>query len=125
MGKAIAMVLSDFLALKHSGKISEGIEASAEALKTKVDLDVDLILTLTGVKLRDYLNFKKMASGPIEKLADYFTEFGKCRLETDRVIGEKALRRALELLSFVNDSTTTYSMERKQKEDEILALLGG
>ena len=119
MGKAIANVQANFLGLKYQGKVSEGIEISNAALKTELDLDVDTILSLTGQELKDYLGLKKLTSNHIENLADYFIEMGTYRKEQDRSEAARIFQRALELITIVNDSTTTYSIERKNKETDV------
>ena len=123
MGKAIANVLSNFLGLKNTGRISQGIEVSNEALKTELDIDVDMILSLTGHELRKYLIKKKLTSDHLELLADYFIEYGNYQMQLKRGIAVRAFKRVLELFAIVNENTTTYSVERKNKESEVEDLL--
>ena len=119
MGKAIANVLSNYFGLKNQGRVSEGIEVSNEALKTKLDIDVDMILSLTGQNLIDYLSLKKLTSDHTEKLADYFIEVGMYLKDLEKGSAVRIFQRALELISIVNMNTTTYSIERKNKEKEV------
>ena len=123
MGKAIANVLSNFYGLKAQGRVSQGIEVSNEALKSQLDIEVDEVLKLNAQPLKDYLESKKLTPDHIENLADYLTEFATYQKGINLVYSIEIYKKVLELYAIVNDESSTFSFERKSKEETIKKIL--
>jgi len=123
MGKVLARILSDFMGLKSQGKTTQGIEISNESLKSELDLDIDLILSLKNEELSAYLTERKLTSEHIEMLADYLAEIGEHAMSTDKQYAMKILEQTLELYNVADAISNTYSFDRISKKDKIKASL--
>ena len=123
LGKVLGKILSDFLGLKAQGKVAQGIEISNENLKSELDLDIEIILSLNGQELSEYLKDKKLTSEHIEKLIDFIAEIGEHTMLTDKNQAIRIFKKILEMYKIVNAISNAYSFERIHKEEKIKNVL--
>jgi hypothetical protein len=123
MGKAISQFLTNFLRLKDDGNIEQVIATSNKQLKTELDIDVELMLTLQQQVFAEYLESKKLTPQHIEILIDYFFETGSSLKEFNPKRANILLNKCLEMNELLDRNSKTYSFERKGKEDKIRELI--
>lgn len=123
IGKAISQFLANFLALKANGNIDLAIENTNKQFKEELDIDIDIMLGFSQQELAHYLNEKKLSPPQLETIIEYFIEIGNHSLEFDRKKGESILIKALEMYKVIDTNSTTYSFQRREKEQKIKQLL--
>lgn len=123
IGKAISQLLANFLALKANGNIALAIENTNKQFKEELDIDIDIMLGFSQQELAHYLNEKKLPPPQLETLIEYFIEIGNHSLELDRKKGESILNKALEMYKVLDANSTTYSFQRREKEQKIKQLI--
>jgi hypothetical protein len=123
IGKAISQLLANFLALKANGNITLAIENTNKQFKDELDIDIDIMLGFSQQELTHYLNEKKLSPPQLETIIEYFIEIGNHSLELDRKKGESILIKALEMYKVLDANSTTYSFQRREKEQKIKQLL--
>lgn len=123
IGKAISQLLANFLALKANGNIALAIENTNKQFKEELDIDIDIMLGFSQQELAHYLNEKKLSPPQLETIIEYFIEIGNHSLELDRKKGESILIKVLEMYKVLDTNSTTYSFQRREKEQKIKQLL--
>ena len=92
-------------------------------LKDELDITLDDILIVPSVEICDYLTSEKNIRREwIEALADIMVLNAKAT--DDQQHRETLLQYALEMLFWLDKSTSTFSFERHDKRNEILEMLG-
>ena len=123
LGKVLGKIISDFLNLKSTGKITQAIVLSTKQLKGQLDLNIDKLLALSKKELKEYLFEKKIPFDHFEVLAEYLYEMGVCQTSTDEFIAKSYLKKSLELLELMDDLSATLSFDRMNRKSTITNLL--
>lgn len=123
IGKAISQLLANFLALKANGNIALAIENTNKQFKNELDIDIDITIGFSQQQLTNYFTEKKIPPPHLETIIEYFIEIGNHSLELDRKKGESILIKALEMYKVLDANSTTYSFQRREKEQKIKQLL--
>ncbi len=123
IGKAISQLLANFLALKANGNIALAIENTNKQFKEELDIDFNIMLDFSQQELEHYLNEKKLSPPQLETIIEYYIEIGNHSLELDRKKGESILIKVLEMYKVLDTNSTTYSFQRREKEQKIKQLL--
>jgi hypothetical protein len=117
LGKVLANILSDLLGLKSKGNVTQGVEISNERFQSELDIDIEKLLKLENVDLKEYLNTRKLTETHLEILSEYLAEVG----QTETIIAEQEpyLIKAIELLDIADEISKTMSFERMNKKRKI------
>ena len=123
MGKAISALLSGFLGMKSEGKAAIGLDITNQQFKDDLDIDIDLILTLSENDLRSYLEERKLVQYHLDKIAFYFLEIGALNLDENDTNTKNYLIKARQLMDLAAEFTKTTSLEQLnllKKIDDLL-----
>ena len=123
LGKVLGKILADFLGLKSTGDVAQGIEISNERFQSELDIDIEKLLTLNRSDLKEYLRTRKLMAGHFELLSGYLTEIGKTK--TTKAEMDLYFKKAIELLDIADEISKTVSFERMNKKNEIKNVLQG
>lgn len=119
ISKVLSKILSDFLGLKSGGDMDQGIELMQEQLKAELDIDLEVLITLSKEEMKSYLLERKMANNHFEKLAEYLKEIGMRNSTNDREKANNYLKKALELIDLEDELYETMSFSRMKLRKEI------
>lgn len=123
LGKALSNLMAKFLGMNADGNADFGIETTNEQLKSQLDIDVEIILQLNQQQLTVYLKERKLTNQHIETLIDYFVDMGEHTIKTNKNLGTSILKKVLEMYQTIDETSKTYSFDRKEKEEKINKLL--
>nr|WP_321411263.1 hypothetical protein [uncultured Allomuricauda sp.] len=117
LGRVLSQILSNFLGLKSKGNVTQGVEISNERFQSELDIDIEKLLKLENVDLKEYLNTRKLTETHLEILSEYLAEVG----QTETIIAEQEpyLIKAIELLDIADEISKTMSFERMNKKRKI------
>lgn len=122
-GRVLGKILADFLGLKSSGLVEQGIEVASEQLKSNFDIDIDELITLPIKELKRYLAERKISTGHVEILGKYLLEIGESKISNDKKKANLYLTRSLELLDLEDELSNTISFERQGLKSNIENML--
>lgn len=74
LGKILGEVLAQFIGLKTHGNISEAVAITNQALKSKLDIDVNKLSTLSVDELEAQIASKHMTDHHLDQLSEYCLE---------------------------------------------------
>ena len=123
-GKVLGIIMAKFLGLKGEGLVTKGIEITNEALKSKLDIDIDLLLEMSYEELPIYLEERKVSALHLEQLIDYLIAMGDHVIDSDPKDAKKIFAKTLEMYQIVDTTSTVFAMERVDKEKHIKTQLG-
>lgn len=124
MGKVIATLLTGFLGLKSQGKVSLAIEVTTQQMKEELDVDTELIMSLSEKDLKSYFEERKVMQHHLDKLAIYFLEVGEALYGDDRPTEARDyLLKANQLLGLSADFTKMLSLEQMNTKQRINKLM--
>ena len=123
LGKVLAKILSDFLGLKSTGNVTQGIEISNERFQSELDIDIEKLVTFNKSELKEYLEAHKLTASHLETLSEYLKEIGKVQIEKNSDDAKIKLNKASELLDIADEISKTMSFDRINKKNEIKNLL--
>ena len=121
LGRVLGAILARFLGTKAEGNVAQGVEIANESLRSQLDLDVDLIITLDTPELRKYLAQRKLSSEHLETLADYFIAWAESATNPEKA--RRLYQTVLRLYDVISAQSSTYSLERFDKEQRIRELI--
>lgn len=117
LGRILGEIVNSLLKLKNKGGIMESIEITTQALKNKLDINLNDILILDN---KEFLNFlqegKKFNNGHLEKLAEILFILGYDHISENSI---NILEKSLTIYEYLNRNSTTYSSERITKMEKI------
>ena len=123
LGRVLGKILANFLGLKSSGQVEQGIEVANEQLQSELDIDIDEIVILSRDELKNYLMERKMAPGHFEILGKYLKELGNSKMSSDINNAKIYLTKSLELLDLEDEISTTLSFERADLKSKVKNML--
>ncbi len=123
LGKVLSNILSEFLGIQSKGQVSQGIEIANEQLAGQLDIQMDVLLTLTKVELKNYLIQRKLTSEHLEILSDYIQQVGKSESHVDQMKARQCWSQAIMLLDIADELNKTASFDRIAKRSQIENLL--
>ena len=121
LGRVLGAIVARFLGTKAEGNVAQGVEIANESLRSQLDLDVDLIITLNTPELREYLTQRNLNSEHLETLADYFIAWAESAANPEKA--RRLYQTVLRLYDVISAQSNTYSLERFNKEQCIRELL--
>lgn len=123
LGKVLAKILSDFLGLKSSSNVAQGIEISNERLQSELDIDIEKLITLNKTELVEYLKNRRLTAGHLETLSEYLKEVGIAKTEINKSEARLCLEKAIEFLDIADEISKTTSFDRINKKSKIKNVL--
>jgi hypothetical protein len=121
LGKILGKIVSDILKTNSTDDVMEGFEAAAQALKNEVGINLNDLLNKNNDEIVTFLQQdKKLNNNHLEKLAEILFELGK---EHHSEYKKNLFKKSLTIYSFVNNNSSTYSIERVNKMDKINKIL--
>ena len=124
LGKVIAALISGFMGMKSRGKVALGLDKTNHQMKEKLDIDVDLMMTLTEDQLYDYFEDRMLIQHHLDKLATYFMEVGVSKKEQYVSDAKRYLIKAKQLMNLAAGFTKTTSLKQLNTLKQIDRLLG-
>ena len=117
LGKALGKILADLLNLKAEGETNEGIQATEQALKEELELDLGYLAQLDDQQFIDHVTSKRNFNFLLlEHLGDVFLELGEGMLAVgDRENALLYLHKPLLIYEYISRESATYSLEREEK----------
>ena len=123
LGKVLAKILSNFLGMADKNNVSNGIETTNQQLKNELNIDIEKILSLAKEELKNYLSTLQLNEEHLETLSEYFEEIGIREIKTNKAKSKLYLEKAIELLDIANEISSTFSLNRITKKNEIKNVL--
>ncbi len=121
LGKILGKIVSDILKTNSTDDVMEGFEAASQALKHEVGINFNDLLNKNNDEIVTFLQQdKKLNNNHLEKLAEILFELGK---EHHSEYKKNLFEKSLTIYSFVNNNSSTYSIERVNKMDKINKIL--
>jgi DUF438 domain-containing protein len=123
MGIFLAILLRRILKMKEENQQEQMESAVKEALIQELKLDIDQAIVLEN---QDFLNLAKeyfTSDNQLEKLADILKVLGQ-DIEISFTLNKvNYLRKSMLLFSYLQESSTNFSYERKIKMQELQEIL--
>lgn len=122
LGKVLTSLLSDLLKLKNDGNTNRGVEATNEVLQNELTIDLSQLLSIPDDTFIEELKKKQITDDNLNRLADILLVFADDANEqgTQR---DLLYKKCLLLLEHVQQSDSTYSMERHEKIERIKKII--
>ena len=121
LGKILGKIVSDILKTNSTDDVMEGFEAAAQALKNEVGINLNDLLNKNNDEIVTFLQQdKKLNNNHLEKLAEILFELGK---EHHSEYKKNLFKKSLTIYSFVNNNSSTYSIEIVNKIDKLNKIL--
>ena len=121
LGRVLGAILARFLGTKAEDNVAQGVEIANESLRSQLDLDMDLVITLNTPELREYLTQRNLNSEHLETLADYLIAWAESATNPEKA--RRLYQTVLRLYDVISAQSNTYSLERFNKEQCIRALI--
>jgi tetratricopeptide (TPR) repeat protein len=124
LARVMAKMLADLLALKNQGRIAEAIEITNKALKNEITLNVDDLLAIEPGSLIKSLQMKNNFDVEhLEHLANILFVMADDLWENDpeNKKSDDLYDRCLRLYEYLNETDSTYSLERHLRIETIKA----
>lgn len=113
------MIISNFLGLKSSDNVNQGIEISNERLQSELDIYTKKIIALKKTALEEYVRNRKLTESHLELLSEYLKEVGLAKAKIDKQYAHLCFQKAIELLDMADEISKTVSFNRINKKSEI------
>ncbi len=123
LGKVLGKLLADFLKMKSTGNVSQGIEIVDQQLDSTLDLSLEAVLTRPKRELKEHFLNRNTTAEQLETLSDLLKAVGESKLEHHPGEARNLLLKAGELLDIADEITATASFIRMDKKGIIDALL--
>jgi hypothetical protein len=126
LGRVLGKMLAGLTGLKTGGLAGDGIETAGRALKDELDLDIDDLVSIPADELVKILQTRRnMNSDNFEKLADILLllagEFENKMTSNPEKL--KLYKSSLAILRHVDETSSTYSLDRHEKIMKIKKML--
>ena len=126
LGRALGKILTVLLGFKAHGQVSEGIEATDQALKTELGLSIDdLTLIPTQSFIATLLKVRKFNDTNFEELAEILflvaEEFNIKKTDIEKM--KKLYEKSLIIYEALDKTSSTYSFDRHSKIEKIKTML--
>lgn len=123
LGQVLAKLLSDLLKLKSEGNATSGIQATNEVLQNELSIDLPQLLSIPEERFIEELKNKKITDDNLNRLADILWMLAEDANEQGAYSRTVLRKKCLLLLEHVQQSDSTYSMERHEKIERIKKIM--
>lgn len=123
MGLFLSILLRRILKMKEENQQEQMESAVHEALVQELKLDIDQIIILENDEFLALMKEHFTSDDQLEKLADIFKVLGQ-EIEISFTLSKaNYLRKSLFLFTYLQNSSTNFSFERKVKIQELQELI--
>lgn len=119
LGRVLTSLLSDLFKLKNAGNTSAGIEATNEVLQNELAIDLPQLLSIPDDTFIEELKKKQITDDNLNRLAEILLVLAEDVNERDTDSKVLLYKKCLLLLEHVQQSDSTYSMERHEKIERV------
>ncbi len=123
MGLFLAILLRRILKMKEEKQQEQVGAVIREALISELKLDIDQVVVLENEDFLAVIKEHLTSENQMDQLADILKELGQDINQSFSPTKEAYLRKSLLLFTWLQESTTNFSYERKIKIQEILECL--
>ena len=126
LGRVLGKILADLIGLKTQGQASSSIEATDQALKNELGLNLNDLTSIPPVELINILQAdKKLSTEIVEELAEILFLIAEDIEQNSKANKKKQefYERSLILYEYADTSGTTYSFDRHLKIANIKNLI--
>lgn len=123
MGIFLAILLRRILKMKEENQQEQMESVVKEALTQEIKFDIDQVIVLEN---QDFIQVAKeyfTSDDQLEKLADILKVLGQDMEKSFTLTKANYLRKSLFLYSYLQESSTNFSFERKIKVEELQEIL--
>ena len=122
LGRVLGTILADLLGFRAKGQIGEGIEATDQALKRGLDLNINDLISIPPEKFIQRLQeVKKLSNDSFDKLADILFLLAEepARQDIDNERRKQLYESARVIYEHLDKTSPTYSFDRHYKIEKI------
>jgi len=123
MGLFLAILLRRILKMKEEKQQEQVGAVIREALISELKLDIDQVVVMENEDFLSVVREYFTSENQLEQFADILKELGQDINQSFSPTKEAYLQKSLLLFTWLQDSTTNFSYERKIKIQEILECL--
>jgi len=123
MGLFLSILFRRLLKMKEEKQQDQMGAVVREALMQEMKLDIDQVVVLENEDFLSVVREHFTSENQLDQLADILKELGQDINQTFSPTKEAYLRKSLLLFSWLQESTTNFSYERKVKIEQILECL--
>lgn len=123
MGLFLAILLRRILKMKEEKQQEQVGAVVREALISELKLDIDQVVVMENEDFLSVVREHFTSENQLDQLANILKELGQDINQSFSPTKEAYLRKSLLLFTWLQDSTTNFSYERKIKIQEILECL--
>ncbi len=125
LGRVLGKMLADLLGLKQQGQVSEALNAVDESLQKALSLNLVSLIAIHPRELVAWLRQEKQFQHQhLEPMADILYEAAEgFLLQNDTDTARALWERALALYEHIQDSETTFSLERHYRIGQLKKLV--
>ena len=123
MGLFLAILLRRILKMKEEKQQEQSGAFVREALMQEMKLDIEQVVVLEDDDFMSVIREHFTSENQLDQLADILKELGQDINQSFSPTKEAYLRKSLLLFTWLQESTTNYSYERKMKIQQILECL--
>jgi hypothetical protein len=120
LGFFLQRLLANFLNSNSAANSIEAINLVTNELKSELDFDLPLFVSLSKDEMKKYLSNFKFNEQHLEKLADLMTELSSSKANNE---SKTYLTKTIEILDLVDELTNSFSFERNLKKSQIQKLI--
>lgn len=114
LGRVLGKILADFLALKNTPDVNEAVNSSVESLKTKLDLDPEILAAIPPSEIINKLKeVHDFSNDNLDVLANLFLAVAEVNA-TDRQ-WLNLMAHSLAIFQYLETVDSTFSLERRFK----------
>jgi len=119
MARVLGKILADFLGLKSQGKVSQAIEISNQQFKSELDIDIDILVSLSNKELKKYLTKKRLSNEFLETITEYLIEITSDPSSDNYTL----LNTALHIIEIVDNRSNSISFNRIKQKEKIQTII--
>ena len=117
LSRVLGQVFLDLLGMKNNGRVAEGMETAYQALKSKLALDIQVLLDMP---MEDFVYIlktqKNFTNDNLAQLAEILLFIADDGQSNSKVLYQKCLT----IYDYLDKQESTYSLDRQWKKQRIM-----
>jgi len=122
LGKFLRNLVSTFLKLKSTKTELESINYVSDKFKEEFNLDLNQFIAFSEEEIKQLITEYKLTDNHLETLSDLMFEMHSVQYNNIN-LSKQYLIRAIELLDFADEISTTFSLNRNNKKAHLKTTL--
>ena len=111
-GKVLGKMIEEYFNLKSNGNINEAILATNHQLRSQLDIDVEMLVSLEDNDLVNFISARNFTDIDLDNLSNYFYEIGLIKKQEKKTDVKTWFATAKQLLDIAADLSQTITFER-------------